>query len=60
MSTRTTTAPPAPVKTVAGAARPAGAVDPRPAGPPARRGRVFLHALAGPVAQATHPGRHRG
>ncbi|MFI5481931.1 iron ABC transporter permease [Streptomyces rubiginosohelvolus] len=49
MSTRTTTAPPAPVKTVAGAAGPAGAVSPA-AGQPARRGRMFLLALAGLLA----------
>ncbi|MEU2144000.1 iron ABC transporter permease, partial [Streptomyces globisporus] len=50
MSTRTTTAPPAPVKTGAGAAGPAGAVSPAAAGPPARRGRMFLLGLAGLLA----------
>ncbi|MBK6046067.1 iron ABC transporter permease [Streptomyces sp. MBT55] len=49
MSTRTTTAPPATVKTGAGAAGPAGAVSPA-AGPPARRGRMFLLGLAGLLA----------
>lgn len=52
MSTRTTTAPPAPVKTGAGAAGPAGTMSPVAAGPPARRGRMFLLVLAGIVALA--------
>ncbi|MEW2060636.1 iron ABC transporter permease [Streptomyces sp. NPDC007002] len=52
MSTRTTNAPPAPVRTAAGAAGPAGAAIPVAAAPPARRGRMLLLALAGLLALA--------